>query len=78
MKIILTGNTGFAGGEILAQCLRDVDITSIIVLSRRDLPKPINDPRLKVIIMKDFKVYPEDVVDQLQGADACIWYYSIP
>jgi hypothetical protein len=30
-----------------------------------------------VIIMKDFTVYPAEVLSQLEGADACIWY-AIP
>ncbi|KAJ7696585.1 hypothetical protein B0H17DRAFT_1158660 [Mycena rosella] len=74
MKIILTGTTGFIGTEVLTQCLRNADITSIVVLSRRPLPNALSaDPKIQVILMKDFKIYPDEVVKQLEGADACIW-----
>jgi uncharacterized protein YbjT (DUF2867 family) len=77
MKIILTGSTGFIGGEVLAQCLKNPAITLVVVLSRRDLSKEISDPRLKVIIMKSFTQYPDSVLEELAGADACIWYINL-
>ena len=77
MKIILTGSTGFIGGEVLAQCLKNPAITFIVVLSRRELSKEISDPRLKVIIMKSFTQYPDSVLEELAGADACIWYINL-
>jgi uncharacterized protein YbjT (DUF2867 family) len=74
MKFILTGCTGFIGSEVLSQCLRNPSISSVIALSRRKLPEAIsNDPKLKVVVMKDFKLYPESVLLELAGADACIW-----
>ena len=77
MKIILTGSTGFIGGEVLAQCLKNPAITSAVVLSRRELSKEISDPKLKVIIMKSFTQYPDSVLKELAGADVCIWYISL-
>lgn len=73
MKIILTGCTGFIGSEVLSQCIRNPSISSIIALSRRSLPETANDPKLKTIIMKDFNSYPDSVLEDLSGADACIW-----
>ncbi|KAJ7203050.1 hypothetical protein GGX14DRAFT_369740 [Mycena pura] len=74
MKLILAGATGFIGSEILRQCLRAPTFTSIIVLSRRALPVTLaKHTKLTVIIMKDFTVYPAEVLSQLEGADACIW-----
>ncbi|TVY83242.1 hypothetical protein LSUE1_G001182 [Lachnellula suecica] len=74
MKVILTGSTGFIGKEVLEQCRADKEITSIIALTRRSLgDEAEKDPKVQVIIMKDFKVYPKEVVKQLEGADACIW-----
>lgn len=70
MKVILLGSTGFIGKEVLDQCLKTPAITSIIALSRRDLPA---NPKLTVVIMEDFKFYPDSVLEQLKGADACIW-----
>ncbi|KAA8649581.1 uncharacterized protein ATNIH1004_002252 [Aspergillus tanneri] len=74
MKIILTGSTGFIGGEVLSQCLASESIRSIVVLSRRDLPPAIaNHTKIEVVIMNDFLNYQDSVINQLQGAQACIW-----
>ncbi|KAI9843832.1 MAG: hypothetical protein M1837_006093 [Sclerophora amabilis] len=75
MKIILTGASGFIGGGVLDQCIQDPAITSIVVLSRRELPasKTSND-KVKVIIQEDFLTYPDSLLQQLRGAKACIWY----
>jgi nucleoside-diphosphate-sugar epimerase len=74
MKFILTGCTGFIGSEVLSQCLRNPTITSVVVLSCRQLPDSvINDPKLNVVIMEDFNSYPVPVLKELAGADACIW-----
>lgn len=72
MKIILTGATGFIGAEVLQQCLAKASVTSIVVLSRRPLDS-VSDPKLKVVILKDFTVYDEDVLRELEGSEACIW-----
>jgi uncharacterized protein YbjT (DUF2867 family) len=75
MKFIITGCTGFIGGEVLSQCLRNPIITSVVALSRRPLPDSVgNDPKLKTVILKDFNSYPVPVLKELAGADACIWY----
>ncbi|KAF7309855.1 NAD(P)-bd-dom domain-containing protein [Mycena indigotica] len=73
LKIVLTGATGFVGGEVLAQCLRNPAISSIVVLSRRPLPITTHDPKVKEFIMKDFTVYTEEVKREFKEADACIW-----
>jgi len=75
MKFIVTGCTGFIGSEVLSQCLRNPTITSVLAVSRRKLPDSVsNDPKLNVVIMKDFNSYPDSVLKELSGADACIWY----
>jgi hypothetical protein len=74
MKVILTGVTGFIGSEVLSQCRRDPTITSIIALSRCPLPQSFQkDPKVEVIVMEDFTVYPSSVIERLEGADVCIW-----
>jgi len=74
MKIILTGSTGFIGAEVLHQCLNHPHITSIVALTRRELPKEVaSNPKLEVIILKDFTSYSDDVLQKLAGAEACIW-----
>jgi nucleoside-diphosphate-sugar epimerase len=77
MKVILTGVTGFIGSEVLTQCCKNPAITSIIALSRRPLSTDITkDPRVEIIVLKDFTAYSKEVIEQLEGADACIWYVS--
>lgn len=71
MKVILSGATGFIGGNVLKRLLRIPSITSIVALSRRNLE--ISDPKLQVVILKDFLTYDEETLAQLRGAEACIW-----
>jgi len=73
MRLILTGCTVFIGREILNQCLQNPAVTSVIALSRREVPEAINNPKARVIIIKDFASYPESVLREISGADACIW-----
>ncbi|OAL25431.1 hypothetical protein AYO20_10465 [Fonsecaea nubica] len=74
MKGILTGATGFIGGEILNQCLDHPRITSLVVLSRRPLPEPAaSNSKVKVIIIQDFGNYPDSVLEEFKDADFCIW-----
>ena len=79
MKVILTGATGFIGAEVLRQCLQSPSITSIFALSRRQLPDEVSrNTKLKVIIMTDFKSYPDTLLGDLAGAEACIWSLGVP
>ncbi|KAJ6118697.1 hypothetical protein N7471_013317 [Penicillium samsonianum] len=70
MKVILTGSTGFVGREVLSQCLAHPAITSIVALSRRELPA---HEKLKVAIIEDFMIYPDSIWDDIRDAEACIW-----
>ena len=72
MKVVLTGTTGFVGTEVMTQCLSQPAITSIVALSRRPIDS-VTHPKLKVVILEDFTVYGEDVLKELEGAEACIW-----
>ena len=74
MKIIVSGCTGFVGGEVLAQCRCKTSITSIVVLSRRELSEEIsNDPKVVPVIIKDFLNYSDEVKGEMAGASAAIW-----
>lgn len=73
MQVILTGSTGYIGKEVLTQCLGNPEITSIIALSRRDLPEEFKNSKLTILIIKDFNSYPESILEKLKDADACIW-----
>ncbi|KAJ6096072.1 hypothetical protein N7486_006818 [Penicillium sp. IBT 16267x] len=70
MKVILAGSTGFVGREVLNQCLIHPAITSVVALSRRELPR---HDKLKVVVIEDFLSYPESVREDIKGANACIW-----
>ena len=72
MKIILTGTAGFIGNEVLQQCVAKAAITSIVALSRRPLNNVI-DPKVKVVVLNDSMAYGEDVLREVEGAEACIW-----
>ncbi|KAI4099053.1 MAG: hypothetical protein L6R37_006158 [Teloschistes peruensis] len=71
MKIILTGATGFIGEHVLSFARIHPAITSILVLSRRNLP--MMHPKVKVVIQKDFLNYSDDILEACAGAEACIW-----
>lgn len=77
MKLILTGTTGFVGAEVLNQCLANASIDSIIVLSRRTLPSSSTHPKLKVLVLDDFTDYSGAVLEELAGAEGCIWYFAL-
>lgn len=73
MKIVISGGTGYIGSGVLAQCLAHPSISSVLILSRRDVATVTGHPKAKVIIMKDFTSYEQPIVDELASADAAIW-----
>ncbi|KEY64521.1 hypothetical protein S7711_03588 [Stachybotrys chartarum IBT 7711] len=79
MKLIIAGSTGLVGAEIIRQALSIPEITSVVGLARRETPTPANlgpnadVSKLKSVVVIDFENYPEDVKQELAGADACIW-----
>ncbi|KAL8686937.1 MAG: hypothetical protein Q9218_006754 [Villophora microphyllina] len=75
MKIILTGATGFIGSSVLSLALLHPHLTSIIVLSRRNLPT--KHPKVRVLIQKDFLNYSSDILEACAGAEACIWSLGV-
>jgi len=79
MKVILSGSTGFIGGEVLNQALIHPSITSLICITRRALPESITvNPKVQTVIISDFANYSDQVLAQLQGAEACIWAMGSP
>jgi len=74
MKVILTGSTGFIGREVIEQCIKNPSITSIVALSRRQLPESLTaSPKVQVVIVDDYISYTPATLQAIQGADACIW-----
>ena len=76
--IILTGCTGTAGSAVLARCIASSSISRISVLSRRPVKQATGVDKVNVIIHKDFKVYPNDLLEQLKGAVGCVWALGVP
>jgi uncharacterized protein YbjT (DUF2867 family) len=68
MNLVLTGATGFAGGEVLRQALADPAIKRVTVLTRRTVG--VVHPKLREVLMADFLDY--SGVD-FSEEDACIW-----
>jgi len=72
-KIILSGVTGRIGSVVLEQALQHPSITSIIALSRRQLPELARHDKIEVVVGEDFNAYAKEVVARLSEADGCIW-----
>jgi nucleoside-diphosphate-sugar epimerase len=70
MKVILTGATGFCGGEILQQLLQNDNIEQVTVISRRELS--VKHEKLNTIIHSNFEDY-SAVIPQVIDHNACIW-----
>ncbi|KAI0393479.1 putative nucleoside-diphosphate-sugar epimerase [Xylariaceae sp. FL0594] len=80
MHLILTGATGLVGSAVLDAMLKTKDISKISILSRRavKMAEDAQDPRVHVIIHKDFAKYDDPaVLKQLQDADGCVWALGI-
>lgn len=64
-----------AGREVVKRCISDDRVTKLIILTRKALPKEIqDDPKTEVIMHQDFSSYPDELMQKLDGAEACIWY----
>jgi uncharacterized protein YbjT (DUF2867 family) len=75
MHLILTGATGLVGSSVLDAMLKNTTISKISILSRRPVPMAddAKDPRVRVIMHKDFESYKPELLDQLKDADGCVW-----
>jgi len=79
MHLILTGATGLVGSAVLDAMIKMKDVSRISVISRRPvkMAEDAGDPRVRVIIHKDFARYDEDLLDQVRGANGCVWALGI-
>lgn len=74
MKVLVTGGTGTIGGHALLHCLLRPEITSVVAFARKPYPAELNDnPKLKVIVLEDFNVWSQDILEEIKDADAMIW-----
>ncbi|KAF7303145.1 NAD(P)-bd-dom domain-containing protein [Mycena kentingensis (nom. inval.)] len=79
MHILLTGATGTVGNGVLRVALADPRITRLTILSRRDFPLPagLDHSKAQIIVHTDYTQYPDDLLERLKGAAACIWAQGI-
>lgn len=79
MHLILTGATGLCGSGVLDAMIKMKEVTKISIISRRPvkMAEDTRDPRINVILHKDFEHYDAAVLDQLQGATGCVWALGI-
>ncbi|KAJ2893544.1 putative nucleoside-diphosphate-sugar epimerase [Zalerion maritima] len=80
MHIILTGATGLVGSGALDAMLGMKEISKISILSRRpvQMAEDRKDPRVDVILHKDFTKYDDPVLlSKLSDADGCVWALGI-
>lgn len=75
MKIILTGATGNTGSHALRRLLSLPSVTSVVILSRRELTPAPTSPKVTTLILTEaeFLSYPPRVVEALKGASGCVW-----
>lgn len=79
MHLILTGATGLVGSSVLDAMLKTKDVTRISILTRRPvaMADDARDPRVNIILHKDFEKYDPELLKQLQGASGCVWALGI-
>ncbi|KAF8585078.1 hypothetical protein K439DRAFT_1563436 [Ramaria rubella] len=77
MHLILTGATGTCGAPVLKHCLAEPSITRLTILARRPVALADGHAKATVLIHEDFAQYPQTVLDQVKGAEGCIWALGI-
>ncbi|KAL2131603.1 hypothetical protein VTI74DRAFT_4819 [Chaetomium olivicolor] len=74
MKVIVTGCTGLVGSALVRQCVASDRISHVFALSRKPLPDAVaKHAKVSVILHPDFSTYPAELLDQLAGAEGCLW-----
>ncbi|KAG4217225.1 hypothetical protein PC116_g34294, partial [Phytophthora cactorum] len=79
MHLILTGATGLVGSGVLDAMIKMKDVSKISILSRRPvkMAEDAKDPRVNVILHKDFEKYDSELLSQHKGASGCVWALGI-
>lgn len=76
MKVIVTGANGFVGSALVRACLAEPRVTHVFALARRPMPEEAAvaaDPKATIVRHDDFGAYPPQLLDQLAGAEGCLW-----
>jgi uncharacterized protein YbjT (DUF2867 family) len=74
VKVIVFGATGMVGQAMLAQCLGDLGINSVLVVGRT--PVGWQDDKLREVIHPDFLDF-TDLADDFAGVDACFFCLGV-
>ena len=75
MKIIVAGATGYVGKAVVAECIANPAIESVNALSRRPIDAKLSEnDKVHEVSLKSLEEYPEVVLEQLAGVEACIWW----
>lgn len=79
MHLILTGATGLVGNGVLDAMIKMKAVTKITIISRKPVKRAedAKDPRINVIIHKDFENYDKALLDQVKDAEGCVWALGI-
>src|SRR3954466_13885393 len=77
MHLILTGATGLVGSGVLHHMLTTPSVSKISILSRRPVPQAEGHAKAHVIIHTDYNNYPSEILEQLKGAEGCVWAQGI-
>jgi len=74
MKVIVFGATGMVGQAVLAQCLADPGVTSVVVVGRTSVGR--SDDKLLEILHHDFFDF-STLADDFADADACLFCLGV-
>ena len=79
VHLILTGATGLVGSAVLDAMIKTSAVTKISIISRRPvkMAEDAKDPRIDVILHKDFENYDQAVLDRVKDATGCVWALGI-
>ncbi|MBN8837882.1 MAG: NAD-dependent epimerase/dehydratase family protein [Sphingobacteriia bacterium] len=70
MRIIITGATGMVGEGILLECLKNNNVSEVLIIGRKHYN--YQHPKLKELLVKDFFQLNE-YAEQLKNYDACFY-----
>lgn len=74
MKVIITGATGMVGESVLFECLENINVKEVLIVSRKHYD--LDHPKLKELLVPDF-LHLEKFSKTLEGYDACFYCAGI-
>ena len=78
MKVLITGGTGSIGKHALLHALLRPEVTSVVALSRRELPTDIsNNPKLKVLVIDGVPQQRRKLIEAHENNHVIITSYTL-